>query len=208
MIFLNQKKHYVFSITWILTFLIPTISFAQEIAISGQINDYTTGEILQFANVSIKNNGSIGTISDETGKFQLNLNQDSNYVLLITNIGYKTKSIPLNGKDTTLQVYMVPLVYSIQEVSIYSQKNRDDNLISINKIRSEKIGDFAGFTKDIIRTTQLMPGVSANNEANAKYNVRGGTFDENLVIVNGVRVNKPFHLKEIPNASVGIFNLE
>jgi hypothetical protein len=38
--------------------------------------------------------------------------------------------------------------------------------------------------------------------------VRGGTYDENLVLVNGARVYEPFHVKEEPLASIGVFNID
>ncbi len=59
---------------------------------------------------------------------------------------------------------------------------------------------------DVLRSVQTLPGVSTDNSFSAKFNVRGGNYDENLVLVNDTQVYEPFHIKEADNVSVGIFN--
>ena len=54
----------------------------------------------------------------------------------------------------------------------------------------------------------MLPGVTADNELSAKFNVRGGNVDENLVLINGTEVYEPYHVKEASNASIGIFDVD
>jgi outer membrane receptor for ferrienterochelin and colicin len=84
----------------------------------------------------------------------------------------------------------------------------DQNEVSILSLQSEKIKNITSAIPDVMRSIQMLPGVSTNNEFNAKFNVRGGNQDENLVLVNGTQVYDPFHIKEAPNASIGIFNVD
>ncbi|MDZ7262022.1 MAG: TonB-dependent receptor, partial [candidate division KSB1 bacterium] len=142
------------------------------------------------------------------GGFELIVPQDAKY-LIISYMGYKTETIPLAGVDTTLSVHLTPTVYLLQEISVYASSSTDKEIsVSVTQLQSKQIEQVVGMTKDALRAVQTLPSVSINNEASAKYNVRGGTSDENLVLVNGVRVYEPFHLKEDPLTSLSIFNLD
>jgi outer membrane receptor protein involved in Fe transport len=75
-------------------------------------------------------------------------------------------------------------------------------------LQSETIKHVTSLIPDVMRSVQMLPGVSTNNEFSSKFNVRGGNQDENLVVVNGTQVYDPFHVKEMQNASIGIFNAD
>ena len=47
---------------------------------------------------------------------------------------------------------------------------------------------------DVVRVTQLLPGVAARNDFNTGLNVRGGEADQNLILLDGHPVYNPFHL--------------
>lgn len=95
----------------------------------------------------------------------------------------------------------------LQEICIYAKSGNSEK-ISTTRLKNKQIKDFAGISKDAMRSVQLLPGISVNNELSANYNVRGGSYDENSVLINGVRVLEPFHIKEEPLISVGIFNID
>lgn len=75
-------------------------------------------------------------------------------------------------------------------------------------LQSERIGEMSAVFRDVFRSLQTLPGISTNNELSAKFNVRGGNYDENLVLVNGAQVYEPFHVKEATDVSIGIFNTD
>ncbi len=190
---------------WLLILLlfVCSIKNAQSLEIKGKVVDAVNGDILPFANVSVVNtNRSAAT--DKNGEFVFSL-PSNNYTFTISYIGYKTERVYISTNDKTLFIKLTPINYLLQEVSVYSKK-RDQ--ISTMSLQDEQIKNFAGLTKDALRSVQLLPGVSANNEASAKVNVRGGSYDENLILINGVEVYNPFHLKAISMASVGIFNID
>ena len=98
----------------------------------------------------------------------------------------------------------------MQEVTVYSNSALNTNLSELNSLslQSKRITEISPAMPDILRSVQSLPGITTNNAFKADYNVRGGNQDENLVIVNGIRVYEPYHIKEAPNASVGIFNVD
>ena len=59
---------------------------------------------------------------------------------------------------------------------------------------------------DVLRSVQMLPGVTADNEWSAKFNVRGGNPDENLVLITVPRFMNLIMLRKLNDASIGIFN--
>lgn len=173
--------------------------------IKGKVVDAQSNEILQYASVQIENS-QIGAYCDDLGEFTLPL-PEAESALLVSFVGYKTERIvvPKTNSEPYLLISLNPINYYLQEVMVYG---RSDDEISTVSVRNEQIEDFAGLTKDALRSIQLLPGVSSNNEASAQVNVRGGSYDENIVIINDVEVYKPFHLKALSMASIGIFNID
>lgn len=183
----------------------PIILIAQSHQIRGTVTDKLTGEGLQYVNVYIEQL-SRGTVTDEKGGFLLVI-PDGQYKITFGHIGYKSETADVERQDTILNILMIPVSHFLNEVNIYSNKENKGR-VSSDELQSRQIEEYAGITKDALRSVQLLPGVSTNNEATANFNVRGGSYDENLVLINGVHINEPFHLKQIENASVGIFNID
>ena len=126
-------------------------------------------------------------------------------------VGYKTEEIPVAGnKNVQLSIVLVALDVLLQDVTIYAYQGSDSELKSTSalSLQSEKIKTSTSIFPDVLRSVQMLPGVSTDNEFNAKFNVRGGNPDENLVLVNGTQVYDPYHLKEAPNYSIGILNTD
>ena len=48
---------------------------------------------------------------------------------------------------------------------------------------------------DVLRSVQVLSGVSTNTELSSGYNVRGGSYDENLIYLNGYEIYRPFLLR-------------
>ena len=184
-------------------------SFAQ-IEITGEVNDASTNEPLPFSNIYIIENMS-GTTTDQNGKFELNL-KPGIYTLQISFVGYRTEKFRISAKKglSPLKIKLYSTDILLQEVTVYasSSSNPNDGTISPLSLQSEKIREISSAMPDVLRSVQALPGISANNEFSAEYNVRGGNKDENLVLVNGAQVYQPYHIKEAANASVGIFNVD
>ncbi len=182
----------------------------RKISIQGRVVDALTNESLPFTNIYIKNS-DLGCSSDEEGTFVLS-EVNNNAEVLISHLGYKTEILKVtefrNGYYKTIHLY--PKDILLQEVAVYSNKSLSDNNIEVSSLslQSEKIEQTTSVMPDVLRSLQTLPGVSTNNEFSAEFNVRGGNKDENLVMVNGSEVYEPYHMKEAPNASIGVFNVE
>jgi outer membrane receptor protein involved in Fe transport len=188
--------------------MLPHSAMSQTHTLAGSVRDASTNELLPFVTVYVKGL-AIGTSTDAKGMFELSLKSGS-YDILTSLVGYKTETrhIEIEDKNQTLDLKMFQTDILLQEVTVYS--NAPDQAprteVGALSLRSQRIIETTTVIPDVFRSVQTLPGISSDNEFSAKFNVRGGTPDENLVLVNGAQVYEPFHLKEAPNASIGIFN--
>lgn len=189
---------------------IATPLYAQTFTISGTVRDGATNEPLPLTNVFVKETKT-GTATDSNGAFQFAL-AAGDYQVLVSFIGYKTETLPvvLREQNLVMNVKLFPTDILLQEVTVYSSPAEQvvAGEISSVSVQSKTIGEISAVLPDVLRSVQSFPGISANNEFSAKFNVRGGNYDENLVLVNGANVYEPFHVKEADNASLGIFNVD
>ena len=187
--------------------LLPGKARAQTATVRGIVRDTLTRDVLPYAHV-IQAETRRGVSADAHGRFEFAVGRGST-TLIISHLGYKSQSVFVQGTDTSISVSLTPIAYLLQEVSIYARSTTEtDAAVSLSKLQRDQVVHIAGMTKDVLRALETLPSVSVNNEASARFNVRGGTSDENLVLVNGVRVYEPYHLKAEPLASIGIFNVE
>lgn len=192
--------------TTIIIYLLLSLHIsAQEIRLKGTIKDAKSGESIQFARISIVDQNK-GTLSNESGFFELDCNKE-NLTLFVSCIGYKTENVFVNADrlENEIELYLYQTSVLLQEVIVYSNK-----ISSINRstLQNKQIQQVSTVYPDIFRSIQSLPGIAVNNEFSAKFNVRGGNYDENLVLVNNTQVYEPFHVKEAGNASIGIFNTD
>jgi hypothetical protein len=187
------------------------IAEAQTYIVRGIVRDGSTNDPLPFATISIVDTQH-GVVSDENGIFQIPLHPGV-CSLRCSFVGYKTEIVQLTVGETNLPLTIKLLTTDVvlQNVTVYASAAEELSTspeVSALTLQSEKISHTSSAMPDVLRSIQMLPGVSANNEFSAKFNVRGGNQDENLVLVNGTQVYDPFHLKEAPNASIGIFNVD
>ncbi|NLT51244.1 MAG: TonB-dependent receptor [Ignavibacteria bacterium] len=193
----------------ILSVLFASVSFSQTFNFTGIIKEASSGSGLPYANISSINNDE-GASADAGGKFSIKLKPGS-YTFLVTYIGYKTEKINIDIYDSDIckAINLTSTDVLLQEVAVYASAGSNNNEASSNiSMQSKDVEKTSSVLPDVFRSIQSLPGLSVNNELSAKFNVRGGNYDENLVLVNSTQVYEPFHLKEAENASVGIFNLD
>ncbi|MBN2519105.1 MAG: TonB-dependent receptor [Bacteroidales bacterium] len=164
-----------------------------RVKLSGKVISAKTMEPLPFANVVAKSTGK-GTVTRESGYFDF-LAPSIDDTLIITYVGYEPfiKKISDLQYNTTLLIVLEEKTRQIEEVTIITEKERivriSDNEISTVKISPLLIAKLPNFGEvDIMRSFQLLPGISATNETSAGLYVRGGTPDQNLILFDGMTI--------------------
>lgn len=189
-------KKYAF----IFMFLIPLLSYAQErFTISGTLKDKANGETLFGATIVLKGT-SIGTITNEYGFYSLTAPKGK-YQLIVSYIGYKTieTQIELN-KNIKFNSELSEDSNQLEEVVVNSGSSKKVNLrspqMSVNKLSSKTIKQIPTILGevDVIKSIQMLPGVTNSGEGASGFNVRGGAEDQNLVLLDEAIIYNTSHL--------------
>ncbi len=162
--------------------------------ISGIVKDKESGETLPFANVFVKDT-NIGTTTNADGFFTLFDIPSETSTIQVQYLGYKVETLVLTpemvkGKITIL---LIPDNNQLDEVVVSNDSGQQ--IVKMNKSVSQislspkKLASIPNLgEKDIFRAIQLLPGVSGTNESSSGLYVRGGTPDQNLVLLDGFTV--------------------
>lgn len=177
--------------------LFPLIIIAQKkYTISGYAEDKLSGERLIGANVLVDQ--SRGTASNKYGFYSLTLSA-GNYSLTCRYIGYKSTAKEINlSSDTVINISLLPGL-EIEEVKVTANTTVGTNTASsLNYFNPDmeeinKIPVILG-EQDLLKAIQFLPGIKGGAENTTSYNVRGGSTDQNLILLDGVPVYNANHL--------------
>lgn len=190
-----MKKNIALSILILSTF----IGFSQEkVTISGYLTDATNGESLIGATIYVKQLSS-GTATNVYGYYAISL-PPGTYDLEYRYVGYQTlsKEVVLS-ENTRLDIEVQPEGKQLEEIVVTSEPD-DVNVTSIEmstaKLDINTIKAVPAFLgeADIIKSIQLLPGVSTVGEGASGFNVRGGGVGQNLVLLDEAPVYNSSHL--------------
>ncbi|MCK4344779.1 MAG: TonB-dependent receptor, partial [Bacteroidales bacterium] len=180
-----------------LLLLISYPVFAQNYTISGFIEDFETGEKLINANI-YSSETQKGTISNNYGFYSITL-PARNIRIHYSYVGYKgiTREFLLN-KDTLINIALETsnLLEEIEVRANSIQSDVESSRMSMNRIPVETIKGLPVLLGeiDIIKTIQLLPGVQSGAEGTSGFYVRGGSPDQNLILLDEVPVYNANHL--------------
>ena len=131
------------------------------------------------------------TLSDERGRYTLNVEAGRVLTIIFFESSYGAKTFTFTAKPGEAVNFSPMLNFkgNLEEVVVTDIKGRGSEFITLNPLVYNNIPTPTGNIEDIIKTQM---GVSSNNELSSGYSVRGGNFDENLVYVNDIEVYRPF----------------
>lgn len=182
---------------WLVLLVGCPVIAQKKFTISGYIEDAKSGEKLIAANVLDLKSGQ-GTITNTYGFFSLTLPSDS-VVLNLSYVGYATRqSAFFLDKDVQLNLSIEPEI-QLQEIEIVATKveriqekvQMSQATIPIEQIK--RIPALLGEV-DVLKVLQLLPGVQSGGEGQNGLYVRGGSPDQNLILLDGVPVYNVSHL--------------
>lgn len=162
---------------------------AAAVKITGIITD-EKNEPLEFATIRIKGT-AIGATSGLDGKYTISAPDSDTIRVVFSCIGYEEanrKLIEPKG-PVTLNVKMTPTSYSLNGIEVTEIQKQTGAIQKIDASSYKLAPDASGNGIESMITT--MAGVSSGNEMSSQYNVRGGSYDENSVYINGIEVYRP-----------------
>lgn len=190
-------KH-LLTIIWIGIF---QLGFSQErYTISGTIRDSLKGEEIIGASVRLKGQ-NIGAVVNEYGFYSLTLEQGT-YTLQVAALDYRTRELVVQLDSSIrmdFQLQPMSAVQELEEVVISTERpdqNVRDPLMGVEKLDPKEIAKIPVIfgEKDLIKTMQLIPGVKSAGEGSSGFYVRGGSADQNLILLDEAPVYNASHL--------------
>ena len=175
-----------------------SLNAQKNYTLSGYVLDSQSNELIIGSTVIVEGL-NIGTITNSYGFFSITI-EEGNYNIRIQNLGFKdnTQNINLN-KNLSLNIYLTEEVESLNEVIVVENSEDIDidlpvlslNILSGKTIRQTPVvfGE-----SDILKTIQLLPGVSSAGEGASGFNVRGGAADQNLILFDEAIIYNSSHL--------------
>lgn len=181
--------------------LSSSINAQQKINVSGFVKSRANGERLIGAYITESATPN-GTTSDYNGYF--NLVVQNNPSLKVSFIGYKDLVLNLHiGNDTILEIALSEDIEQLAEVTINAQRKLNSNISTLNYVQMTQTPSLGG-KPDVIKTLQLLPGISSQKEGSSLMIVRGGDPGQNLYLFDNVPIIYVNHL----GGFMSVFNPE
>jgi hypothetical protein len=183
----------------LLGLMVPQLGWAQaKYLLSGMVRG-TDGTALPGATVAVPTLG-IGTATDGEGRYRLEVPAGPQDVT-VSFIGYLPQTFQVNlrqrqQRDLTLS----PDANELNEVVVQGQQTLREKLVTTQmgverlSIQEAKLLPALFGEVDILKTLQLKPGVQSGGEGSSGIFVRGGSADQNLVLLDNALVYNPNHL--------------
>ena len=185
-------------ITILILFLLSFSTIAQQKrTISGYVSDAQTGERLYAASVYEQNSG-IGTISNRFGFFSLTL-KDGLANLKISFVGYQPQTKIISLSADTLLIFSLKSDNKLEEVVVKGNTNNklaDNSKLGHVKLSAKELAKLPSLMgeKDVMKSLMILPGVQQGSEGSSGIFVRGGSPDQNLILLDDVPLYNVSHL--------------
>lgn len=176
--------------------------------IYGKVENALTSEPLPGANVMIRySDPAIGTTTDTEGKYELNNVPVGRYTLLISFVGFESKTLEavelISAKRLKLNIALYPVAKQLGAVEIKSTEifYAEAPMLNIEEINSEKIMRFAATQNDPARVSTSFAGVATVNDQANHVSVHGLSPNANAWYLEGVPIANPNHLSNAGTTS-------
>lgn len=183
---------------FILLSLIPFSVFSQKATISGHIVDQENGEDLIGATIYIQETQT-GTSTNMYGFYSISLSPGI-YNLRISFVGYEDQNQRIKlDQDKTADFKLIPVSQVLEEIVVSGEaENENITRTEMSSIKMDvqtikQIPALMGEV-DVIKAIQLLPGVQTISEGSSGFSVRGGSMDQNLVLLDEATVYNAGHL--------------
>jgi hypothetical protein len=148
-----------------------------------------------------------GIATSDSGKFELRVPADKAFALIFSYSGYKTvqQNFLLNeGEHEFVTVRMEPATGVLQEVVITDQRERTE--VGLIKPNPKSVINLPSPVMGVEGMIKIIVG--SNNELTSQYNVRGGSYDENLIYVNDFEIFRPYLVRSGQQEGLSFINPE
>ena len=187
----------------VIVLLMSMTAFANDFTLKGKVVDENE-RALELVTVSCLAQGKV-TMTNLKGEFTLHLKSADSIEVRFSMVGYaqRKRVFRTPKKQLTVQIVMHPMK-ALQEVTVTQQRRQTGQTQQLNVKDLKQTPSATG--NAVEELIQQQAGVSTHNELSSQYNVRGGSFDENLVYINQVEVYRPMLVSSGQQEGLSIIN--
>ncbi|MFT3680669.1 MAG: TonB-dependent receptor [Ferruginibacter sp.] len=172
---------------------------AKRYTVNGTVRDKESGETLIGANVVFSGQAGLGAVTNAYGFYSLSAAEGS-YQMIVSFSGYQPDTITVAlDKNIEQPVALAKFKTQLEEVTITSRKKNPNIARAVMGVQKLSIDEIKNIPvlfgeKDILKTIQLLPGIKSAGEGNSGFYVRGGSADQNLVLLDEAVVYNASHM--------------
>jgi hypothetical protein len=195
-------------------FLFLGITKTDPGSVHGTVRDANNGELLSQVVVQIAGlDRRVAT--DHNGSFDLTDLAPGKYILLISTVGYGLRQQELSirpGERVKIEAALAPdvarQVYTVHVRADPFELSHDGGPTGFTLTGSEAKNLASVLADDPMRALQAVPGVSSNDDFDARFSLHGAPFERVGLFLDGILLHQPFHTVqgEGPSGSLAIFN--
>jgi CarboxypepD_reg-like domain/TonB dependent receptor-like, beta-barrel/TonB-dependent Receptor Plug Domain len=188
------KKTSSIILVLILIFTLPLLAGT----VSGFISNFEDGEPIHYANVFLENT-TLGAVSNADGYYIILDVPDGTYTLVASVIGYTMQKRDINVSATgSIKIHfdLLPEQIEMEEVIVTAEREKFKQEIKISSItmNQAQLRTVPVLVEaDLFRALQMLPSVSTGSDFSSALYVRGGSPDQNLILLDGITVYNPYH---------------
>ena len=198
-----NKCVYHYILTFCLLLFAGTTLSAADFTLKGKVVD-NDGNAVELASVTCAEQGKV-TMTNLKGEFSISLQSADSVHVKFSMVGYKTRVRTFVKPRGNLTVQIVLQQQdALQEVTVTERRRQTTGT---EQLDIQDIRNAPSVTGNAVEELiQQQAGVSTHNELSSQYNVRGGSFDENVVYINTVEVYRPLLIRSGQQEGLSIIN--
>lgn len=177
---------------------------AQRLKIFGSVRD-SHGTPIELASVRVSGTAAL-TVSNLKGEYTLHTLSSDSVVVVCAMVGYETRKRTLRSPKDSVRIDFVLPDYAVMigEAVVKGQGKQTSSTQKISLEATRNAPSTTGNAVEELVTSQA--GVSTHSELSSQYNVRGGSFDENVVYLNGIELYRPQLVRSGQQEGLSIIN--
>jgi hypothetical protein len=147
---------------------------------------------------------TVGTLTDEDGRFSLDVKSDT-AILSVSMLGYAEERFKITKLSGYLRIRLQEDDIVLDSVSVVAQRKQSNSVVLIDVSNMRNVPTVTGGVEGLVKS---QAGVVSTNELSQQYSVRGGSYDENSVYVNGIEIFRPQLVRSAQQEGLSFVNLD
>jgi len=208
---INRRRLGILTVLLLLIFTTAVMSNPDSGKIAGVIYDVENQDPIPGVTV-IMLNGYSGTSSGVDGRFSLGNLSNGIYSLQISSIGYETLRLDsvavIDGRSSDLTIKLTPKAVPLKSVIVTPGRFSimGEEAVAKQTLTQQEIRTMPQLADDFFRAVSRLPGTSST-DFSTRFTVRGGEYEEVLVMLDGLQIYEPFHLKDIDGGAISVIDV-